>query len=69
LDGMGLNGREQEILNLLLQGKKNQDIAEKMFISGHTIKNTIITIYAKLAVANRKELFHRFLFGNPKSGQ
>lgn len=69
LDGLGLNGREQEILNLILQGKSNQDIAEKMFISEHTIKNTITTIYAKLGVANRKELFHRFLSGNPKSGR
>jgi DNA-binding CsgD family transcriptional regulator len=69
LDGMGLSGREQEILSLILLGKSNQDIAEKMFISGHTIKNTITTIYAKLGVANRKELFHRFLSGNPKSGR
>ncbi len=69
LAGMGLNGREQEILNLILLGKSNQDIAEKMFISGHTIKNTITTIYAKLGVANRKQLFHRFLSVNPKSGR
>ena len=69
LDGLGLNGREQEILNLILLGKSNQDIAEKMFVSEHTVKNTITTIYAKLGVANRKELFHRFLSGNPKSGR
>lgn len=69
-DGMGLNAREQEILRRILLGKSNQDIAEKMFISEHTIKNTITTIYAKLNVANRKELFHRFLSGgNPNSGQ
>ncbi len=68
LDGTGLNGREQEILNMILLGKSNQDIAEKLFVSEHTVKNTITGIYIKLGVANRKALFHRFLSGNPKLG-
>lgn len=61
LGGMGLNPREQEIVNMMLLGKSNKDIAGTMFVSEHTVKNTITGIYGKLGVANRKELFHRFL--------
>lgn len=58
---LGLSGREKEILDLILEGKSNLDIADRLFVSEHTIKNTITGIYVKLGVANRKELFHRFL--------
>ncbi len=58
---LGLSGREKEILDLILEGRSNLDIADRLFVSEHTVKNTITGIYVKLGVANRKELFHRFL--------
>lgn len=58
---LGLSHREQEIMELMLLGSSNQVIADKLFISEHTIKNAITNIYLKLGVKNRKELFHRFL--------
>ncbi|THF78092.1 hypothetical protein E6C55_15280 [Cohnella fermenti] len=45
--------REREVLELLIQGCTNQDIAEKMFISAHTVKNHLTKIYMKLGVVDR----------------
>lgn len=57
---LGLTEREQEILQLMLQGHSNLVIADKIFVSEHTVKNAITGLYAKLGVRNRKELLHRF---------
>jgi DNA-binding CsgD family transcriptional regulator len=67
LKELGLNDREREIVSMILLGKSNQAIADKMFVSEHTVKNTITGIYTKLNVANRKELFHHFLANAPKA--
>lgn len=47
--------REKEILQYLAMGYKNQDIANKLFISVHTVKNHIKHILAKLDVQNRTQ--------------
>lgn len=59
----GLSERERQIASMMLQGESNRAIADRLFVSEHTVKNAITAIYAKLGVANRKELFHRFLSG------
>jgi DNA-binding CsgD family transcriptional regulator len=48
--------REQEILSIMIQGKSNQEIAEKFFISLKTVKNHIYNIYQKTGAKNRIEL-------------
>ena len=58
---LGLTPREMEIMQLILQGLGNQTISDRLFISEHTVKNAITSIYAKARVKNRKELFSRFL--------
>ena len=45
-----LTAREKEILKLLAEGLKNNDIAEKLFISAHTVKTHRINIMRKLDV-------------------
>jgi DNA-binding CsgD family transcriptional regulator len=47
--------REQEILNLVLQGLNNFEIAKKLFISTHTVKNHVTKIYEKLGVIDRAQ--------------
>ncbi len=51
-----LTHREREVLDLVSQGVKNQEIAERLFISDHTVRHHIGAIYAKLGVAGRLDL-------------
>lgn len=45
--------REREVLFLLLKGLNNKEISKKLFISNHTIKAHVASIYKKLGVSNR----------------
>lgn len=48
-----LSQREWEVLELLTQGCKNEQIAKLMFISEKTVKNHVSNILKKLAVPDR----------------
>ena len=48
-----LTAREKEVLNLLVQGYSNTEIAEKIFISPNTAKTHVCNILAKLSVTDR----------------
>ncbi|MGI5427427.1 LuxR C-terminal-related transcriptional regulator [Streptomyces sp. CA-179760] len=48
-----LSPREREILELVSDGASNSVVATKLSISGHTVKDHIRAIYAKLLVNNR----------------
>ena len=50
-----LTEREMEVLNLVVQGKSNQQIAESMFISLATVKAHISNILSKFQVSSRAE--------------
>jgi len=50
-----LTTREMQILNLLITGDKNSEIAQKMCLSIHTIKTHIYHIYKKIDVENRTQ--------------
>ena len=50
-----LTEREMEVLNLVVQGKSNQQIAESMFLSLATVKAHISKILSKLQVSSRAE--------------
>lgn len=52
----GLTEREKEILHLFVEGLKKQEIAEKLFLSFHTINAHIKNIYNKLQVNTRGQL-------------
>ncbi len=51
-----LSQREREIVQLVSQGFKNKEMAEKMFISEQTVKNHLHNIFDKLGVSDRLEL-------------
>ena len=51
-----LNGRETEVLRLLVQGLANKEIAARMEISGSAVKNTIQQLFAKTGVRTRGQL-------------
>ncbi len=48
-----LSDREKEILKLLVDGLDYRDIAEKIFVSRHTVRNHISNIYTKLHVSSK----------------
>lgn len=50
-----LSKREIEVLKLISQGLSNRDVAEKLFLSPHTIKVHTRNIYNKLAVSSRTQ--------------
>ena len=51
----GLTRRELEILELMVSGSSNPDIAEKLFVSRSTIKFHVSNILMKLGAATRTE--------------
>ena len=53
--GNPLSQREQEILQLIIDGSSYADIASKLFISMATVKSHIYHIYEKLHVSNKIE--------------
>lgn len=52
---MVLSAREQEVLNLLAEGRSNRAMAGVLNLSEHTIKNHLFHIFYKLGVSNRTE--------------
>jgi DNA-binding CsgD family transcriptional regulator len=56
---LGLSRREREILPLLIEGLSNEEISERLFISPHTVKNHVTSIFRKAGVSSRFELLKR----------
>jgi DNA-binding NarL/FixJ family response regulator len=59
VDGKGMNllsKREAEVVHCLAEGMTNREIAERIGLSQHTIKNYLFRIFDKLGVSNRMEL-------------
>lgn len=51
-----LTAREREVLELILSGKSNREIAEVLFISENTVKTHTRNIFSKYDVKSRAEL-------------
>jgi LuxR family maltose regulon positive regulatory protein len=54
-----LSERERDVLRLLAAGAANQDIADTLVVSIHTVKTHVAHILAKLNAANRTEAVAR----------
>jgi DNA-binding CsgD family transcriptional regulator/tetratricopeptide (TPR) repeat protein len=52
---LGLTRREQEVLELLCEGRTNAGIAAKLVISPKTVEHHVSAVLAKLGVSNRAE--------------
>jgi LuxR family maltose regulon positive regulatory protein len=50
-----LSERELEVLALIAEGLTNPEIAERLYISIHTVKSHASNLYGKLAVSNRTQ--------------
>lgn len=54
-----LTARERKIIHVIVEGNGalNKTLAQKLFISDHTLRNHLTSIYQKLSVNNRLELY------------
>ena len=51
-----LTAREEQIVQLVAEGVPSGEIASKLAVSAHTVKNHLCRIYEKLGISNRGEL-------------
>ena len=51
-----LTKREEDLVRLVADGLSNRDIARKLNLSEHTVKNYVFRIFDKVGVSNRVEL-------------
>lgn len=68
-DGLSLlSKRELEVVQCLVQGLTNREIAEHIGLSQHTVKNYLFRIFDKLGVSSRVELLFLALSQANSSG-
>jgi DNA-binding NarL/FixJ family response regulator len=60
---LDLTDRESEIVPLIVEGLSNEAIASRLFISPHTVKNHVTSIFRKSGATNRFELLKRISAG------
>jgi two-component system nitrate/nitrite response regulator NarL len=51
-----LSPREKQIVDALLAGCTNKEVAQQLGVSDQTIKNQLTTLYKKVGVTSRLEL-------------
>jgi two-component system response regulator DesR len=57
--GTLLSERERQVLHLIAGGATNREIAERLFLSPHTVKDHTSTLYRKVKAKNRTDAIHR----------
>jgi len=64
---LNLTKREQDIVDLLVQGKSNKEMADQLCLSGDTIKAHLQHIFRKVGVSSRLEAVVYLLTGRKAS--
>ena len=54
-----LTDREREVVGLMASGATNREIADRLFLSPHTVKEYASSVYRKLGARNRAEAVKR----------
>jgi DNA-binding CsgD family transcriptional regulator len=60
----GLTGRESELLGHLAAGRDTQEVAERMFLSPHTVQDHLKSMFAKTGTRSRRTLLSHALGGS-----
>ncbi|SDW43407.1 two component transcriptional regulator, LuxR family [Marinococcus luteus] len=67
-DTTGLSLQDRRIMDLLLAGYSNQEIADTLFLTLGTVKNYLTAIYRKIGVRNRREAIAYFQRRHKETG-
>jgi DNA-binding NarL/FixJ family response regulator len=59
-----MTGREREVLDLLVRGMGNREIAELLVVQVGTVKTHVKAILRKLGAANRAEVIAVYVRGS-----
>ena len=59
IEALGLSDRELDVLKLIAKGCSNQEIADQLYISIHTVKTHSSNLYSKLDVKRRTQAVTR----------
>ncbi len=59
IESLGLSDRELDVLKLIAKGCSNQEIADQLYISIHTVKTHSSNLYNKLDVKRRTQAVTR----------
>jgi DNA-binding NarL/FixJ family response regulator len=51
-----LTRREEDVVRLVADGLKNGEVAQRLNVAEHTVRNYLYRIFDKLGVSNRVEL-------------
>jgi DNA-binding CsgD family transcriptional regulator len=62
IEAYGLTKREREVLGAIARGATTAEIAAELFLSPHTVRDYVKTVFEKFAVSSRAELVAR-LYG------
>src|SRR5260221_441463 len=62
-----LTRREEDVVRLVAEGQKNREIAQRLKVKEHSIRNYIYRIFEKLGVSNRIEL-NLYVYSHRGSG-
>ena len=70
IETLGLTTRELEVLGLMAEGCSNHEIAQKLFVSVHTVKSHVSSLLGKLEVQRRTQAVRKAqtlgLIGSPE---
>ena len=61
-EGQKISHREMEILELVVKGKRNKEIAYKLKIADQTVKNYVSQLFVKTNTGSRVELAVKYSY-------
>jgi DNA-binding NarL/FixJ family response regulator len=56
IEAYGLSPRERDVVRAIARGLSTPDIAEELFLSAHTVRDYIKSVFEKVGVSSRGEL-------------
>jgi DNA-binding CsgD family transcriptional regulator len=67
LTALGLTPRERDVALLVLRGASTQSISAELYLSPHTVKDHLKSIFDKVGVRSRRDLVAHILTHQPNA--